>query len=308
MSTEPEISYRQRRREELMRWLRFIKERFDPLSHLVMMGLFIAAFMINVNFLELGALGTIQKALLCIFVFLFFLKLRFYDEIKDYETDLVINPTRPLPRGLLSLYQVKRAIEWTILFELVILMGLGGKALIMGIVAIAYSLLMYKEFFIPHKIRPLLTTYAMSHTFVTIFLSFTMMCALTQSWVWKLPSDLIKFSVMAWPLFNIFEFGRKTYQPSEEREGVPTYSNIWTKPGAFALVVAQAVFAAALMLSTKIGNTQVVQNSVVASVGLLCLIGMLYIISSSVIIGKIYRIYSSVYIILTYVSFLFYKL
>lgn len=308
MSIEQEINYKERRKIELMKWLHFIKERFDPFSHLLMMGLFIAAFLINVNFLELEALGPLQKALLCVFVFLFFLKLRFYDEIKDFETDLVINPTRPLPRGLLSLYQVKRAIEWTILFEVVILMGLGSKALFMGLLTIGYSLLMYKEFFIGQKIRPLLTTYAMSHTFVTIFLSFTMMCALTNLWVWELPLDLIKFSVMAWPLFNIFEFGRKTYQPAEEREGVPTYSNIWTKPGAFALVVAQAVFAAALMLSTKIGNTEVIQNSVVGSVGLLCFIGMLYIISSSVLMGKLYRIYSSVYIILTYVSFLFYQL
>ncbi len=307
MSNPVEVDYSKRRREEISKWLIFIKERFDPLSHLLMMGLFIAAFIVNVNFLDIAATTFIQKILLCLFVFCFFLKLRFYDEIKDYDTDVAINPTRPLPRGLLSLYQVKRAIEWTILLEIIILMGLGAKALLMGAIAIAYSLLMYREFFIGHKIRPLLTTYAMSHTFVTIFLSFTMMCALTQKWIWELPLDLIKFSIMAWPLFNIFEFGRKTYQPSEERESVATYSNIWTKPGAFALVVSQAVFAGALMLSTKIGNTSAVQNSVVASVGVLCFIGMIYIVSTSEIIGKIYRIYSSVYIILTYLSFLFYK-
>lgn len=307
MNEQKQMSYREIRKRDLLRWLTFIKERFDPLSHLVMMGLFLCAFMINVSFLEESAANLSQKILICLFVFLFFLKLRFYDEIKDYETDLEINPTRPLPRGLLSVFEVKRAIEWTIFFELVILLGLGPKALTIGVIAIGYSLLMYKEFFIGEKIRPLLTTYAMSHTFVTVFLSLTILCALTQKWVWQLPIDLLKFSIMAWPLFNIFEFGRKTYQPSEEREGVATYSNIWTKPGAFALVVSQAVFAAALMLSTKIGNTGVVQNSVVASVGILCAVGMLYIVSSSVVIGKIYRIYSSVYIILTYLSFLFYK-
>lgn len=297
-----------KRAQELLIWAQFIKERFDPLSHLVMMGLFIAAFIVNTIYLDELKVGVTKLILISLFVFIFFLKLRFYDEIKDYETDRMINPTRPLPRGLLSLYQVKRAIEWAILFEIVILLGLGIKALSIGLITIIYSLVMYREFFIATKIRPLLTTYAMMHTFVTIALSFTIMSALTDRWVWNLPLDLIKFSLMAWPLFNIFEFGRKTYQPSEERAGVATYSNVWTKPGAFALVMSQAAIAAALILATRIGQTAVIQNTTLASVIALCFIGMLYILSDSVLWGKVYRAFSSFYIVLIYVSFLFYSL
>lgn len=296
------------RKKELHNWWVFIKERFSPLSHLPMMALFIASYVIGCDFLgELNASVT-QITLMSLFVLLFFLKLRFYDEIKDYETDLVINPTRPLPRGLLSLYDIKRGIEWAILFEITILFALGTQTLFIGLVTIGYSLLMYREFFIGEKIRPHLTTYAMSHTFVTIFLSFTMMSALTERWVWSLPFDLIKFSLIAWPLFNIFEFGRKTYQPSEEREGVPTYSNIWTKPGAFALVMVQAVVVGALILATKIGQSTFIQNSSLISISLLCFVGICYILSNSTLWGKVYRAFSSFYIILIYASFLFYNM
>ena len=68
---------------------------------------------------------------------------------------------------------------------------------------------MYKEFFIPNLIRPLLTTYAMSHTIVTGLFSIALLAALSQTML-DLPVEAYYFALANWGLFNVFEFSRKT--------------------------------------------------------------------------------------------------
>lgn len=295
-------NYTEIRKDQLSKWGSFLQERFEPISHFIMIGLFVYA-----HYLVAAASKYVKvESHLIIYIALgtavFFMKLRFYDEIKDFEVDLEKNPDRPLPRGLLQHVDLKKAIELCIILEIIFFTSCGIKALSSVLLAIGYSLLMYKEFFIPNLIRPHLTTYATSHTVVTFFLSIAIFSALSQMDIVSMDPDFYYFSGMSWLLFNIFELGRKIYQPCEEREGVPTYSNIWGKLGAISLVMLQATLASYLVLHISTIQYTFILKMLFIQLGLLSLVSVIYFFGKKPITGKIYRHFSSVYILLVYLT------
>lgn len=296
------IDYKEIRMNQVQRWLTFLSERFDPISHFIMIALFVYAHYLVAD----ASKFVIVEPHLIIYVGLgtavFFMKLRFYDEIKDYEVDVEKNPTRPLPRGLLKQFDVKKAIELCIILEIILFTSCGLSAFTAILVAIGYSLLMYKEFFIPKLIRPHLTTYATSHTVVTFFLSLAIFSALSKFKLWRMDLDFYYFSIMSWLLFNIFELGRKIYQPCEERKGIDTYSSVWGKPGAVLLVLIHALIACTLLLHVSTIQFYFMLKILSVQLALLVLVGLIYLIGKSENTGKFFRLFSSVYILLVYLS------
>lgn len=294
--------YKEIRKNEVLRWVTFLQERFDPVSHFIMIGLFVYA-----HYLVADASKYVNVAPhLIIYVGLgtavFFMKLRLYDEIKDYDVDVAKNPNRPLPRGLLEHFDVKKAIELCIILEVIFFTSCGMPAFGAILLAIGYSLLMYKEFFIGRYIRPHLTTYATSHTVVTFFLSIAIFSALSKFKLWEMDTDFYYFSAMSWLLFNIFELGRKIYQPCEEREGVDTYSSIWGKFGAVILVFVHAILASYLCLHITTVQFYFMLKLLAGQIGALALISIIFLIGKTPTTGKIFRLYSSVYILFVYLS------
>ncbi len=96
-----------------------------------------------------------------------FIQMRLGDELKDYETDKLINPTRPLPRGLFKTREVQKLLEifLTILIGGGLTIGvvyspLGGSALVLASI---FSWLMYKEFYISNKLDKSPMIYALTH-------------------------------------------------------------------------------------------------------------------------------------------------
>lgn len=274
----------------------FIKERFEPISHFFMIFVFWWAHQLMTQSANTWA----QNLLIFLGTSAFFLKLRFYDEIKDYETDKIINPDRPLARGLLSIDETKNFIVITIALTFLCFAIVSTKAIPAITLAIIYGILMYYEFFIPQLIRPHLTTYATTHTVVTFFLCLAIFCAHRDQYFWHLEGADLAFALMSWLLFNIFELGRKTYQASEERAGVETYSLIWTRPGAVALVLVQAVIA--IFIGPFQGSAQWISWIIV---GLLALSGLWYLVDTRVVSAKCYRLMSSFIIVLIYLNLIF---
>lgn len=181
----------------------------------------------------------------------FFFRMRLFDEIKDYEVDLKVNPTRPLARGVLTVRQVKLALLILITLEVVLAASLGPSAFLFHGLAIGYSLMMYEEFFVGEQLRPHLTTYAVTHTFVSVLLGTSAGIAMTGMEVSQLSAAHILFFLANWAFFNLFEFARKTFAPEEERPHVPSYSNIFGCQGAWLLSVSQAVVGVGLLWYLK---------------------------------------------------------
>src|SRR3990167_7385678 len=156
------------------RWFQFIKERFDPLPYSVMIFVFLGAhYAVYLNFLKQGVASNFGHLLylipLILAVFLFFFKLRLFDEIKDIESDAIHHPERPLPRGILRKDDIIRAVFIIIALELLLFSLYGLRALASAVIAVGYSLVMYKEFFSKKWLRAHLTLYAVTHTFVAGF-------------------------------------------------------------------------------------------------------------------------------------------
>lgn len=294
------------------RWWQFTRERFDPISHLIMITLFVATHILVATALS-SSNATLKAGvpLVCALWLgsvCFFFKLRLYDEIKDYELDCVINPTRPLARGLLQHSDLYRGIALCILLELVCF-GFAGLPGVVGITfTILYSLMMYKEFFIPKLIRPHLTTYAVSHTIVSSFLSLTLLAALTSQLPWLLNSKLLYFALNSWFLFNVFEFGRKTFLSAEERDGVESYSKIFGRTGAALLTLSMAT-GSTFCLFSSLGSLNETETSslrgllLMTDLGVLVL-GLLYAFKNQRPYGKLFRSLSSFYIVWVYASVL----
>lgn len=286
-------------------WLIFIKERFDPLSHLIMIILFITAHYLLARSLGLVQITYFSLLPLFIGVTLFYFKLRLYDEVKDYELDVIINKTRPLPRGLVSHEGMYRGMAFCILVELICFGILGKHAIVAITIPILYSLLMYKEFFIREKIRPHLTTYAMLHTIVTTFLSLAIFCFISNTGFELIVQnkDFLYFAIINWFLFNIFEFGRKTFASSEERENVDTYSSLFGRSGATILVVSQIIIATFLSYKIESINHTKAFYALFAILLFFVVVGISYIITDKPKMAKIFRTGSEVYIILFYIIF-----
>jgi hypothetical protein len=293
-----------------MKWLTFVRERFDPGSHFLMIFLFVAGH-VTVHAVENkldGALTELARLppLLALFcgATAFFFKLRLYDEIKDYEVDLEFNPGRPLARGLVTHRDLHIGIVVCIVFELGLFAVASRLALPALGIAIGYSLLMYKEFFIGRLIRPHLTTYAVSHTVVTVLLSLALFSGLTGKLPWELSRAAFFFALSNWCLFNIFEFGRKTFATDEERDRVESYSKIFGRFGTVALVLSQAGLSSACVWLMQLPGAGWLVTYIAGLSGLLLAVGAYYALTNRAGPAKLYRAMSSVHIVLVYAGFL----
>ena len=245
------------------RWCSFIRERFPLASHIPMVAVFTAANGAAALYDAHGArlMSEPPAATVWLRAFLvtlvFFLRMRIFDEIKDLETDLRFNPSRPLARGLISVADAKRAITACVFVEFTLLLPSGSAAVAAWLPALAYSFLMYKEFFIGPLIRPHLTTYALTHTVISIGIGFTIAATMTGAAFTQGPHAAIGWlACINWMFFNVFEFSRKTYAAVEESPGVDTYSALFGSWGAWTLSASQIGLALGAIYFTPAGASQ----------------------------------------------------
>lgn len=236
---------------------RFVCERFPPWLHLPVIALIVAANGLMAARMLGAPMRLFSLAVAFAVAAMFFFRLRCFDEIKDYEVDLDLNPTRPLPRGLLTVRQMKGMILGLTALELGITAALGPAALCTHAAAVAYSYLMYREFFIGRFLRPHLTTYAVTHTFVSVLVALSVMTQATGVPPTDFPGALFAVALVNWALFNVFEFARKTFAEAEETLGADSYSRRFGPLGAVGLCGVQIVVAVLLLALLPAGALRV---------------------------------------------------
>ena len=228
--------------------------------------------------------------------FLFFLRLRLFDEIKDYELDIIINPTRPLPRGLLSITDLKCGIIICTVTEYLFINSFLYESFRFWLLATIWSFFMYKEFFIPSLIKPHLTTYATTHTFVTLPLTLCLICGMNENAT--IQKNDLYVALGAWFVFNIFELGRKTFTKKEEKSEIESYSKIWGQSGAVILVLAHSLLATFAFIHAYPFFTTTLPLYLPTIILSIC--GIYFLFSKNSKRGSIYRLSSSIYIIFIY--------
>jgi len=287
----------------LRNWLILIKERFSPGSYLPMIFIFTLA---NGLYLAKAASYTFEAGRFIYALLLmlsFFFRMRCFDEIKDYEVDLKVNPTRPLARGILSIAQVKKGLFWMIFFEVILAASLGLWPFMIHVLAIGYSLLMYEEFFIGDILRPHLTTYAVTHTWVSVLLGVSAATAIIGFNPQKLQFQDVCFFLMNWCFFNLFEFARKTFAPNEERPHVPSYSNIFKPFGAWLLSWSQVIVG--IILSWVALGSYMRFYWLVAAAVVYTLLSVGYALNPQEKMAKIFRNGTGVYLLIHYITICF---
>ena len=289
----------------MKKWLIFIRERFEPVSHLVMIStLFIAntllAWALAGNPVQDFAPGLHHVAAFVVVVLMYF-HLRLFDEIKDYETDKRVNPTRPLPRGLIELTEFKTITFCVTALELFIAGAfLDSPTFAWAIVMIGYSLLMFKEFFVGAWLSPKMELYAISHTLVSGLMALFICSAATGLSIRNIEAPFLFLGLANWMTFNIFEFARKTFAKGEERAEVDSYSKRLGPWGAVVLVMANAALAIACFWKMApylpSGETILTAETIISV--LLGAAGLIYAARNRTGIAKAYRGFATVYLVL----------
>lgn len=234
------------------RWHIFLEERFPLAKHII---LIIFLFLSNA-FIALNSLKYLElkNAILSLtVVFITFIRLRIFDEIKDYKSDCLSYPTRPLARKIISVSEAKKISFILMCLELFISLIIGIPSLIACSIVCLYSFIMYKEFFIGSWLRPKLATYALTHTLISSFISLFIFSSLTKEYFFNAPKNVLLFSFSNWMIFNVFEFGRKTFSKDEEKKNIASYSKNFKPLGATLCVLFMAFISE--IISINIGLT-----------------------------------------------------
>lgn len=172
------------------RWWIYQKERFPIAKN----GLLIAIFSTSAvgyslllrtsaNQPVVPSLGLIILAFVALF--LFFLQLQVIDEFRAIQKDVLYNPSRPVPRGLVSLQELKLIGFAVGLIQLGLALSIGGSMVFLLLLVWAYLALMAYKFFVPRWLAahlivdglshiaafPLFALYATAHDWLAVGLS-----------------------------------------------------------------------------------------------------------------------------------------
>ena len=212
----------------LRRWWIYQRERFPLLAH----GPLIAAFSISGVSFSAALRGSGSPAFAPVVVaFLtalcFFVQLRVADEIKDAAADARYRPYRPVPRGLVTLGELRVIGLWSCLIQVGAALVLDARLLIVLALVWAYMGLMRREFFASAWLRTRPLTVLWTHMLVMPLIDLYVTAC---DW---LPMNAPVAPGLRWFLiasfFNgmVVEIGRKIRAPGDEEHGVDTYSALW---------------------------------------------------------------------------------
>jgi len=101
---------------------------------------------------------------------------------------------------------------------------------------LCFTLMMRMEFFVGDWLRPRLELYAITHTFSATLLGMLIHAVTTGRQIALAEGAFLLFALGNWFVFNVFEFGRKTFAHEAERAGVDSYSARLNPAGAVALL------------------------------------------------------------------------
>lgn len=213
-------------------WI-YQRERF-PLAAMATLALLLAAaatlFSARLQGAPLPAANALCAAAAS--VFLVFIQMRVLDEFKDCEDDARYRPYRPVPRGLVSLAELRGVLIAASAGMIAIALAVDARLLWLLAALWGYLLLMAVEFFAPDWLRARHFAYLVSH------IPFGGLVALYASAFEWLPRGvqphpaLLLLAAAVLSDSTLLEIGRKIRAPLDEETGVATYSRVWGRTRA----------------------------------------------------------------------------
>ena len=186
--------------------------------------------------------------------FYFSCQLRIADEFKDHENDVKYRPERPVPRGLVSLNELKWLGIIAAVIQLFLSYLLHPPLTFVLILVWAYMALMSVEFFIPAWLKKRPLAYLWTHMLIMPLIDlFATACDWLRFSALP-PHGLTWFLVVSFFNGVVIEIGRKTWAPEQEIQGVESYSSDWGIQRAILawLGAVAAAFVCACMVAMRI--------------------------------------------------------
>jgi 4-hydroxybenzoate polyprenyltransferase len=215
------------------RWWVYQQERFPIAKH----GLLIAVFSFSAvcySFLLRNPLGTRSllrspSAAISAFaiLFLFFVQLRVADEFKDHKKDCRYHPYRPVPRGLIELWELGAVAIAAAFIQIGLAFSLGVPLIWLLLPIWAYIGLLSQNFFMPRWFKTLPLMQLLSHALIMPLVAFYATACDWLPTAGSPPIEIVRFLLISLFTGIVLETGRKIRIPKDEEPGVVTYSSLW---------------------------------------------------------------------------------
>jgi 4-hydroxybenzoate polyprenyltransferase len=210
------------------RFYQYQKERFPFLAHGVIIGAFTFSA-ISYSRLSSGFTDFIgwKPFLICLFnTVSFFFLLRVFDEHKDAEDDAQYRSELPVPRGLITLKELRYFAVAFAIVQVAINVIFYPIMLLPWLGVMLYMSIMGKEFFVAEWLKKHQFWYVVSHMFIIPFVD-----VFASGFDWYVnerpaPVGLLYFFAVSFMNGIVLEVGRKMRAPAQEKNGVLTYSSL----------------------------------------------------------------------------------
>ncbi len=211
----------------LERFKMYTDERFPVLATAVFVFLFSFNSFYLFDALNEGNGPILNSSMIIGYVtmFLVFFHLRLMDEFKDYKDDVLAYPERVLSRGVIKLKEFKIILSLFFVLEIVLNLYLGKAIFINWLLVFIYSILMYKEFFVPDWLEKRLGVYLISHQLILPLMVFYMFSIVSESSFFKVENLIATVFVASLSFY--YEIARKTWSKDREQAGADSYTSVW---------------------------------------------------------------------------------
>lgn len=230
------------------------KERFPLIGH----GLLVTSFSFSAiaySRICRGVSGFVDWKVFLVGVFTtisMFLLVRIFDEFKDAEEDALYRKELPVPRGLVSLQELKIIGFIVAGLQIIVNAIFFPEMLYLYFLALGYLLLMSKEFFVAAWLKRNQFWYVVSHMMIIPLID---IYASGLDWMLEgvaAPHGLLFFFAVSFMSGIVLEIGRKIKAPDQEAIGVLTYSSLLGSKKSVLLWL--AVLSFSLILSIAAAN------------------------------------------------------
>ena len=170
--------------------------------------------------------------------FSLFLLLRICDEFKDREDDLKYRPYLPVPRGLVTLKELKNVGIAIVCLQASLLMFFQPQMIPLYSLVLIYLFLMTKEFFIESWIRDRQLIYIFSHMMIIPLIDLY-----SSGLDWHLEGVGLHKGIGLFVLVSflnglVLEIGRKIRSEEGEEDGVVSYTKLYGRQRATYIWIA----------------------------------------------------------------------
>ncbi len=295
----------------MARWITYQRERFPIVGHGALILAFASGAVCFSALLRSGGDRSASVALASVGVaflssFLFFFQLRVSDEFKDLDEDTRWRPYRPVPRGLVTLAELRRIALAGMLLQAIAAAWLAPRLLPFLLLVWLYIGLMTKEFWLHEYLRTRPLTVLWTHMLIMPFIDFY---ATACDWVFAGQGSAVGVGLLWFLIASFFngivvEVGRKIRVPVDEEEGVETYSRAWGRERAivFWLGAVLVTLGFAYLAAREVGGVTVVAGTLGALALVAMLLGVLVARAPAPGRGKWIEVLSGLWTIALYLS------